>query len=118
MATKAWIAALGLVMAGPLAAQETRVAEAGQATASCHHRRGRMVDRHMERCTGINVGRGARRAGLPAFGQHDGRACSVQETTAGGIMFSEHMYLPGCRTNSLVVKLKHFNPDLTGWEDH
>ena len=40
----------------------------------------------------------------------------VQETADGSIMFTEHMYLME-QDGSLVVKLKHFNPDLTGWED-
>ena len=40
----------------------------------------------------------------------------VQETPAGGIMFTEHMYLAE-EDGSLVVRLKHFNPDLTGWEE-
>jgi|GEM_PF-211617 len=40
----------------------------------------------------------------------------VQETTEGAIMFSEHMYiLP--QDGSLALKLKHFNADLTGWEE-
>ena len=37
----------------------------------------------------------------------------VQETADGSIMFTEHMYLME-QDGSLVVKLKHFNPDLTG----
>lgn len=40
----------------------------------------------------------------------------VQETPEGGIMFTEHMYLMEDQ-GSLVVRLKHFNPDLTGWEE-
>ena len=40
----------------------------------------------------------------------------VQETAEGTIMFTEHMYLME-QDGSLVVKLKHFNADLTGWED-
>jgi hypothetical protein len=40
----------------------------------------------------------------------------VQETPEGGIMFTEHMYLME-HEGSLVVRLKHFNPDLTGWEE-
>lgn len=40
----------------------------------------------------------------------------VQETPGGGIMFTEHMYLME-HEGSLVVRLKHFNPDLTGWEE-
>ena len=40
----------------------------------------------------------------------------VQETGEGEVMFTEHMYLAE-EDGSLVVKLKHFNPDLTGWEE-
>ena len=44
----------------------------------------------------------------------------VQETGKSpsdtGIMFSELMYLME-EEGSLVVRLKHFNPDLTAWED-
>ena len=40
----------------------------------------------------------------------------VQEKPDGSIMFTEHMYLSE-EAGSLIVKLKHFNPDLTGWED-
>ena len=34
----------------------------------------------------------------------------------GPIMFTEHMYMSE-ENGSLVVKLKHFNADMTGWED-
>ena len=40
----------------------------------------------------------------------------VQQEADGAIMLSEHMYLME-QDGSLVVKLKHFNADLTGWED-
>lgn len=40
----------------------------------------------------------------------------VQETSAGGIQFTEHMYVME-EEGSLVLKLKHFNADLTGWEE-
>lgn len=40
----------------------------------------------------------------------------VQEHADGSIMFTEHMYLTE-EAGSLMVKLKHFNPDLTGWEE-
>jgi len=40
----------------------------------------------------------------------------VQETEGGGIMFTEHLYLMQ-EEGSLVLKLKHFNADLTGWEE-
>ncbi len=40
----------------------------------------------------------------------------VQETTDGAIMFTEHMYLMH-ENGTLVLRLKHFNADLTGWEE-
>lgn len=40
----------------------------------------------------------------------------VQEQAAGGLMFTEHMYISEV-DGSLAVRLKHFNPDLTGWEE-
>ncbi|BDI59718.1 DUF6265 family protein [Qipengyuania nanhaisediminis] len=40
----------------------------------------------------------------------------VQEDGEGGIRFSEHMYLME-EGGSLVLRLKHFNADLTGWEE-
>ncbi len=40
----------------------------------------------------------------------------VQENADGTIMFTEHMYLME-EDGSLVLRLKHFNADLTAWED-
>jgi hypothetical protein len=40
----------------------------------------------------------------------------VQETPDGRIMFTEHMYLIE-EEGSLVLRLKHFSADLTGWEE-
>lgn len=40
----------------------------------------------------------------------------VQENSTGGLMFTEHMYISEV-DGSLAVRLKHFNPDLTGWEE-
>ena len=40
----------------------------------------------------------------------------VQTEEGGGIQFTEHMYLME-HEGSLVLRLKHFNADLTGWED-
>lgn len=40
----------------------------------------------------------------------------VQETDEGAIMFTEHMYIVE-DGDSLALKLKHFNADLTGWEE-
>lgn len=40
----------------------------------------------------------------------------VQQTREGDIMFTEHMYLMA-EKGTLVLRLKHFNADLTGWEE-
>lgn len=40
----------------------------------------------------------------------------VQQTGEGGIRFTEHMYLTE-EEGTLVLRLKHFNADLTGWEE-
>ena len=40
----------------------------------------------------------------------------VQTEADGSIMFTEHMYLIE-ENGSLALKLKHFNADLTGWEE-
>jgi uncharacterized protein YecT (DUF1311 family) len=40
----------------------------------------------------------------------------IQQTSEGAIQFTEHMYLME-EEGSLVLRLKHFNADLTGWED-
>ncbi|MEM7702500.1 MAG: DUF6265 family protein [Pseudomonadota bacterium] len=40
----------------------------------------------------------------------------VQEDADGTIMFTEHMYLMQ-ENGTLALKLKHFNADLTGWEE-
>ena len=52
---------------------------------------------------------------LPAFGSTM-VGTFVQADEAGGIMFSEHMYLME-EQGSLILRLRHFNPDLTGWEE-
>ncbi|MDJ0642164.1 MAG: DUF6265 family protein [Erythrobacter sp.] len=40
----------------------------------------------------------------------------VQETPDGAIMFTEHLYLMQ-ENGTLALRLKHFNADLTGWEE-
>lgn len=64
--------------------------------------------------TGID-GAGAAEVWLPASGGTMA-GLFVQEKPDGTILFTEHMYLSE-EAGSLVVKLKHFNPDLTGWEE-
>jgi len=40
----------------------------------------------------------------------------VQEDAEGAIMFTEHLYLMQ-ENGTVVLRLKHFNADLTGWEE-
>ncbi|MEO1221684.1 MAG: DUF6265 family protein [Pseudomonadota bacterium] len=40
----------------------------------------------------------------------------IQQTDEGGIEFTEHLYLME-EEGTLVLRLKHFNADLTGWEE-
>lgn len=109
-----YVAALGLgLAAAPLAAQETRVGEEGfeSPPASIYE---------MSWLEGQWQGEGvdgapAMESWLPPTGTTM-VGTFVQQTAQGGIMFTEHMYLME-QDGSLVVKLKHFNADLTGWED-
>ncbi len=64
--------------------------------------------------TGI-AGAGASEVWLPPTGPTM-VGLFVQEKPDGTIMFTEHMYLSE-EAGSLMVKLKHFNPDLTAWEE-
>lgn len=102
-----------LSMAEPLSAQETRVGEPGfespPATVAD-------VDWLVGQWSGEGIGGSqAHESWLsPSGGTMVGTF--VQETGEGGIMFTEHMYLME-ENGSLVVRLKHFNADLTGWED-
>ena len=40
----------------------------------------------------------------------------VQQDGNGGIQFTEHLYLME-EDGTLILRLKHFNADLTGWEE-
>lgn len=108
-----WAAALLALAATGAAAQETRTAAADHAPppatiAEAAWLVGDWIG------TGI-AGAEAAESWLPASG---GTMVGVfvQEKPDGSIMFTEHMYLSE-EAGSLVVKLKHFNPDLTGWEE-
>ena len=105
--------ALLLTAAAPLAAQETRVAAEGHVPPPA------TVDQAAWLLgdwvgTGIN-GAEAAESWLPASG---GTMVGVflQEKPDGSIMFTEIMYMAE-EEGSLVLKLKHFNADLTGWEE-
>jgi hypothetical protein len=113
MMTKVWIAALALLAAGPLAAQETRLAEEGKTAPAATIAEAQWLVGAWSG-SGIN-GAEAHESWLAASGDTM-VGTFVQETAEGTIMFTEHMYLME-QDGSLVVKLKHFNPDLTGWEE-
>lgn len=108
-----WIFGAALLFATPLAAQETRIGEEGfESPPASIYQLGWLE--------GLWVGEGidgapAMESWLPPTG---GTMVGtfVQETADGAIMFTEHMYLMQ-EGESLVLKLKHFNADLTGWEE-
>ena len=105
--------AIALASAPPLAAQHTRFAPEGHVPppakiADAAWLIGEWVG------TGIDDAEAAE-VWLPAS---DGTMAGIflQEKPDGSIMFTEHIYLSE-EGGSLVLKLKHFNPDLTGWEE-
>lgn len=105
-------AALAMTMS-PLAAQETRIAPEGHVSppatlAAAAWLVGDWVG------AGIDGAEAAESWLPPSAGTMVG--LFVQEKPDGSLMFTEHMYLAE-EAGSLVLKLKHFNPDLTGWEE-
>lgn len=113
MMAKAWMAALALVVTGPLAAQETRVGAPGFTSPPASVQDLWWLD-GLWQGTGID-GAPATESWLPAAGSTM-VGTFIQQTAEGGILFTEHMQIME-ESGSLVLKLKHFNPDLTGWED-
>ena len=104
---------LGLAVTAPLAAQETKVGEAGFVSPPASVADAAWL---IGQWSGGGIGGAeAHESWLPPSGDTM-VGTFVQETPEGGIMFTEHMYLME-HESSLVVRLKHFNPDLTAWED-
>lgn len=110
---------IAVLMAGlvawsvPLAAHETRVGEEGfdspPATLA-------EVDWLVGQWQGTGIGGApATESWLPPTGTTM-VGTFIQQTDDGAIQFTEHMYLME-EEGSLVLRLKHFNADLTGWED-
>ena len=108
-----WAAALALVAAGPLAAQETRLSEQGKPAPTATIAQAEWL---VGTWSGSGIGGAEAHESWLAASGNTMVGLFVQETAAGGLMFTEHMYLME-QDGSLVVKLKHFNPDLTGWEE-
>lgn len=104
---------LAAMLAAPLAAQETRVATKGHVPPAA------TIDQ-AEWLIGDWVGTGieGERAAESWLPPSEGTMVGVfvQEQADGTIRFTEHMYMAE-EDGSLVLKLKHFNPDLTGWEE-
>lgn len=103
---------LGL-LAAPLSAQETRVGEAGFVSPPATIADAAWL---IGQWSGEGIGRAEAHESWLAPSGTTMVGSFVQEKADGGIMFTEHMYLME-QDGSLVVKLKHFNADLTGWED-
>ena len=107
------VAVLVLALAAPLAAQETRVAPEGHVPPPASIEQAEWLVGDWVG-TGID-GAEAAESWLPPSGDTM-VGLFVQEKPDGGLMFTEHMDLAE-EGGSLVLKLKHFNPDLTGWEE-
>lgn len=104
---------LGASVPATLSAQETRQAEDGASPPSATLSD---VPWLVGRWSGEGIqGAPAMESWLPPMG---GTMVGtfVQQTGEGGIMFTEHLYLME-EKGTLVLRLKHFNADLTGWEE-
>lgn len=107
------VGAIIAALAGPLAAQETRVGDAGFVSPPAT-----ITD--LWWLEGLWQGEGiegapATESWLPPIGSTM-VGTFVQQNPEGTILFTEHMYLME-EGDSVVLKLKHFNADLTAWED-
>jgi hypothetical protein len=109
---KSGLMGLGL-LAAPLSAQETRVGEPGFNSPPPTIAEAEWL---VGQWSGEGIGGAEAHESWLAPSGTTMVGTFVQETADGAIMFTEHMYLME-QDGSLVVKLKHFNPDLTGWED-
>ena len=97
----------------PFVAQETRVAEEGHVPPSAGLAQ---MDWLVGQWTGTGIGGApAMESWLPPSG-NTMVGTFVQETGDGAIRFTEHLYLME-EEGTLVLRLKHFNADLTGWEE-
>lgn len=110
---RALLFATGLALAAPATAQETRIAPEGHVPPPANIE-------EMTWLVGAWSGPGIGGAtSHEAWLEPSGDTMVglfVQEEADGGIMFTEHMYIREVE-GSLQVNLKHFNPDLTGWEE-
>ena len=102
-----------LVLAAPLAAQETRVGEEGFESPPASLAQ---MDWLVGQWIGTGIGGAtAMESWLPPAGSTM-VGTFIQQTDEGAVRFTEHMYLME-EEGTLVLRLKHFNADLTGWEE-
>jgi hypothetical protein len=97
----------------PLAAQYTRVAPEGHVPPPA-----KIADAAWLEGAWVGVGIDGAEAAESWLPPSGGTMAGIflQEKPDGSVMFTEMMYLTE-DAGSLVLKLKHFNPDLTGWEE-
>lgn len=106
------LAVLSLCLAGPALAQQTRSLAAGaESPAAAIEQAGWLTG------TWRGEGLGARATEVYSAPQAGGMAGHfLLEDGKGGVAFYELMQIVP-RGKSLVYRLRHFNADLTGWED-
>lgn len=107
------LATLTFLVSQPLAAQETRVAVEGHLPPPATIDQAAWLIGDW-----VGTGIGGAEAAESWLPPSDGTMVGVfvQETSDGAIFFTEHMYMAE-EAGSIVLKLKHFDPDLTGWEE-
>ncbi len=105
--------ALALAISSPASGQETRIAPEGHEPPPAEIEQ---MDWLVGQWDGSGIGDNrAMESWLPpSEGTMVGTF--VQTADSGGIQFTEHLYLME-EDGSLVLRLKHFNDDLTGWEE-
>ena len=107
------VPALLMLCALPAAAQETRQAEGGATPPPAQIEDLHWLVGHWEG-EGIG-GNPSTESWLAPFGNAM-IGTFVQSDGDDSVMFTEHMQILE-RDDSLVLLIKHFNPDLTGWEE-
>lgn len=109
----ALILAAAALLASPALSRETRKAEAGHTPPPARIEQLSWL---------VGTWRGTGIGGAPAYESWlppTGRTMVgtfVQEDGKGAIQFTEHVYIIE-KDGSLELRLKHFNADLTGWEE-
>ena len=110
---KTFVAALAMLCGTAVSAQETRTAPKDQPSPPAT-----LADINwlIGQWSGTGIGGApAHESWLPPTGSTM-VGTFIQEDGESGIQFTEHMYLME-EDGSLVMRLKHFNADLTAWED-